>query len=117
MENIIGTFVGLNTIAVLFGLRLGSFVVFCHEWDSADRIHNNSYIQQRWSKRESLIPGQKSVVNIPGQKNVVNIPLIDPEKFIYLRCTSNLDSVNVVKQWIKIALYLKYKFRRTSDDK
>jgi len=52
---------------------------------------------------------------IPGQKSVVNTPLINPEKFIYLRCTSNFDSITFVKRWIKIVLYLKNKFPRTSD--
>jgi hypothetical protein len=97
-------FKGLKTIALACSLATQSFVVFCNEWDNTDRKHH--YIQQRWSKRESLIP---------GQKNVVNTPLINPEEFICLRCTSIFDSINFVKQWIKIALYLKNKFPRTSD--
>ena len=96
----------LKIIALLFGLQLGytKFCCFLYEWDSTDRKHH--FIQQRWSIRESLIP---------GQKNVVNTPFINPEKFIYLRCASDFDSINFAKQWIKIALYLKSKFPRTSD--
>jgi hypothetical protein len=95
----------LKICALLLGLQLG-YTKFCFllfEWDATDRKRH--YIQQVCSKRESLIPGLKNV----------NTPLISPENFIYLCRTSNLDSINFVKQWIKIALYLKNKFPRKSD--
>jgi hypothetical protein len=73
----------LNVIALLLGLQLGytKFCCFLCEWDNGDRKYH--YIEKQWPERESLIP---------GNKNVVNTPLISPEKVFCLRCTSNLDS-------------------------
>jgi hypothetical protein len=51
----------LKICALLLGLQLG-YTKFCcllFEWDITDRKHH--YIQQVWSKRESLIPGLKNV--------------------------------------------------------
>ena len=78
----------LKVIVALLGLQLAytKFCCFLYEWDSTDRKYH--YIQKRWSKQESLIL---------GQKNLVNTPLINLEKFIYLRCTSNFDSKKFFK--------------------
>ena len=53
----------LKVIALLMGLQLGytKFCCFLCEWDSRDK--KNHYIKKEWPKRESLTPGQKSVVH------------------------------------------------------
>jgi hypothetical protein len=94
MKNILRTFVGiymslLSCLACSFATQ---FYCFLCKWGSGDRKYN--YVQKQWPKLESLIL---------GQKNAVNTPLINPEKFIYLRCTSHLDSEQIS---IEIALDL-----------
>jgi hypothetical protein len=46
-------------------MQLGytKFCCFLCDWDSRDKKHH--YIHKQWTNQESLIPGQKSAVNIP----------------------------------------------------
>jgi hypothetical protein len=53
-------------------LRCTKFCCFLCEWDSRER--KTHFIHKQWTERESLIP---------GEKNVVNTPLINPAK-VYL---------------------------------
>jgi hypothetical protein len=85
MKNINGTYVGIY-MSLLSCLATQSFVA-CYR--SGIVQIDNIITSKKWPKQVSLIP---------GQKNVVIIPLINPEKFIYLCCTS--------RQWIKIGLDL-----------
>jgi hypothetical protein len=64
----------LKAVALLLGMQLGytKYCCFLCEWDSPDK--KNHYVNKLWSKRISLTP---------GEKNVVNSPLVLPEK-IYL---------------------------------
>jgi hypothetical protein len=62
---------GFESIALLLGLQLGytKYCCFLCEWDSRDRkIHYN---QKQWPKRDSLIPGKKTMLNNP---------LVNPKK-------------------------------------
>jgi len=64
----------LKVVALLLGMQLGytKYCYFLCEWDNRDK--KNHYVNKRWPKRTSLMP---------GEKNVVDFPLVLPEK-IYL---------------------------------
>ena len=64
----------LKVVAVLLGMLLGytKYCCFLCEWGVRDK--KNHYVNKLWSRRTSLAP---------GEKNVVNPPLVLPEK-IYL---------------------------------
>jgi hypothetical protein len=96
----------------LLGLQLGytQFCCFLSEWDSRDRKYH--YIQKQWPKRQSLVP---------GQKNVVNTPLINPEKVYLLPLPIKLG---LIKNFVKAmdqnsagVMYLKVSFLGKSDAK
>jgi len=63
----------LRVVALLLGMQLGytKYCCFLCEWDSRDKNH---YVNKPWSKRTSLTP---------EEKNIVNPPLALPQK-IYL---------------------------------
>ena len=86
------------------------FCCFLCQWDSRDRKYH--YIQKQRPKRESLIP---------GQKNVVNAPLINPEKVYLPQLHIKLGILkNVVKAMDQNGvgfMYLKNNFSRISDSK
>jgi hypothetical protein len=83
-----------KVIAVLLGLQLGctKFCCFLCVWDIRDRKHQ--YIQKQWNKRESLLPGHKSIVNTS---------LINREK-VYLPPLH--IKIGLIKNFVKIAQVL-----------
>jgi hypothetical protein len=69
------------------------FLLLC-KWNTRDRKH--PYNQKQWPKWESLIP---------GQKNVVNTPLTNPEKVYLPLLHSNLGLIkNSSRQRVKTTL-------------
>jgi len=72
------------------------------EWNSS--VKNHLYIQKQWSKRESLIPGEKNVVNTPSTNpgNVYSPPL--HIKLGLLKVTLQLDG----SKWHWIYVFEKY---------
>jgi len=86
----------LNVVALLFGMQLGytNYSCFLCKWDTRDK--KNHCVNKLWSKRTSLTP---------GEKNVVNPPLVLPEKIYLPPLHLKLGLMkNLVKVWIKPAV-------------
>jgi hypothetical protein len=79
----------LKVVTLLLGMQLGcrKYCCFRCEWDSWDK--KNDYVNKLWSKRSSLTP---------GKKNVVNPPLVLLEK-IYL--TTLYIKLGLMKNFVK----------------
>jgi hypothetical protein len=95
----------LKVIALLLGLQLGytKYCCFLGEWDSRDI--KNRYIQKQWPKRDSLIP---------GNKNVLNNPLVNPEKVflppLHIRLGLMRNFVKAINKNGAGFMYLKHTF-------
>jgi hypothetical protein len=102
----------LKVIALLLGLQLGYIKYCCStcEWDSRDR--KNHYIKKQWSKRDSLIP---------RKKNVLNNPLVNPEQVflppLHIKLGLMKNFIQAMDKNGTGFMYLKHKFLRLNDAK
>jgi len=102
----------LKVVALLLGMQLGytKYCCFLCEWDSRDK--KNHHVNKRWTKRTSLTP---------GEKNVVNHPLVLPENIFLPPLHIKLNFMkNFVKGMDKDGRgfeYVRNKFPNMSDAK
>lgn len=102
----------LKVVALLTGLQLGytKFCCFLCEWDSRDKA--NHYSKKEWPKRETLLPGQKNIVNVPlVNKEMILLPPLHIKLGLFKNFVKAMDKDGAGFR------YLKEKFPRVSDAK
>jgi hypothetical protein len=87
-------------------MQLGYTKYCCLLCESDSRDRENYYIQKQWSKRDSLIP---------GKKNVLNNPLVNPKPPLHIILGLMKNFVKAMDKNGAGFMYMKHKFPRLSD--